>query len=74
MSAENLLLQRILLAQRIMQMPDEELQALVAHLNPQPKEASPEQPLKTRKFGLAKGDYLMREDFDEPLDDFNDYQ
>lgn len=27
----------------------------------------------TRKAGLAKGLIQMREDFDEPLEDFNDY-
>jgi len=30
-------------------------------------------PLKPREFGAAKGFFKMREDFDEPLDDFKEY-
>jgi len=31
---------------------------------------SPKQPLK---FGMMKGNFIMSEDFDEPLEDFKDY-
>jgi len=31
---------------------------------------SPKQPLK---FGMMKGNFVMSEDFDEPLEDFKDY-
>ena len=29
--------------------------------------------LPPRQFGLHKGKYIMAPDFDEPLEDFNDY-
>jgi hypothetical protein len=29
--------------------------------------------IKEREFGCAKGLFTMRDDFDEPLDDFKDY-
>lgn len=29
--------------------------------------------IKQRKFGAAKGFFVMHEDFDEPLEDFKDY-
>jgi hypothetical protein len=28
---------------------------------------------KRRQFGAAKGFFVMRDDFDEPLEDFKDY-
>jgi hypothetical protein len=37
-----------------------------------PKAAPPEQ-LKERKFGCAKGEFWMADDFDAPLEDFKDY-
>jgi subtilisin-like proprotein convertase family protein len=37
-----------------------------------PKAAQWEQK-KERKFGCAKGQFRMAEDFDEPLEDFKDY-
>ena len=30
-------------------------------------------PAKQRQFGAAKGFFVMRDDFDEPLEDFKDY-
>jgi hypothetical protein len=30
-------------------------------------------PVKQRKFGSAKGFFIMHEDFDEPLEDFKEY-
>lgn len=30
--------------------------------------------IKERKFGCAKGLIVMHDDFDAPLDDFNEYQ
>ena len=34
-----------------------------------------EEPKKNKaKFGSAKGMFIMRDDFDEPLEEFNDYQ
>lgn len=30
--------------------------------------------IKERKFGCAKGLIVMHDDFDEPLDDFKEYQ
>lgn len=30
-------------------------------------------PIKRRKFGAAKGFFVMHEDFDKPLDDFKEY-
>lgn len=30
--------------------------------------------LKTREFGFAKGKIKLSKDFDEPLDEFNDYR
>lgn len=29
--------------------------------------------VKERKFGCAKGFFIMHDDFDEPLDDFKEY-
>ncbi len=29
--------------------------------------------IKERKFGCAKGLFIMHDDFDEPLEDFKDY-
>lgn len=34
---------------------------------------TPEQPVKNRKPGSAKGKVWMSDDFDEPLEDFKDY-
>jgi hypothetical protein len=31
------------------------------------------EPLKERVFGCAKGQFVMADDFDEPLEDFKDY-
>jgi len=31
------------------------------------------EPIKTRVFGCAKGQFKMAPDFDEPLEDFKDY-
>ncbi|MGN6440033.1 MAG: type II toxin-antitoxin system VapB family antitoxin [Agriterribacter sp.] len=31
-------------------------------------------PLKTRKAGFAKGMFVMKDGFDDPLEDFKDYQ
>jgi hypothetical protein len=30
-------------------------------------------PLKQREFGSLKGMFVIRENFDEPLEDFNEY-
>ena len=39
-----------------------------------PKQEAKKNPLpKKRQFGCAKGFFQMREDFDEPLDDFKPY-
>lgn len=32
-----------------------------------------ELPVKQRQFGYAKGMFVMKPDFDEPLEDFKDY-
>ncbi|MCA1752807.1 MAG: DUF2281 domain-containing protein, partial [Flavobacteriales bacterium] len=32
-----------------------------------------QKPMKKRKAGLAKGLIKMKDDFDEPLDDFKEY-
>ena len=36
--------------------------------------ASKEKPVRQRQFGAAKGFFVVREDFDEPLEDFKDYR
>jgi len=35
--------------------------------------AKKQNPIKKREFGSAKGFFKMRDDFDEPLEDFKDY-
>lgn len=38
------------------------------------KTKTPKLPLhKQRKFGAAKGFFIMHDDFDEPLEDFKEY-
>ncbi len=39
----------------------------------QSKKSSKKAKLKERKFGCGKGMFVMKADFDEPLDDFKDY-
>ncbi|OFX35116.1 MAG: hypothetical protein A2X08_04915 [Bacteroidetes bacterium GWA2_32_17] len=33
----------------------------------------PSKKKKERKFGCAKGFFIMKDNFDEPIDDFKDY-
>jgi len=74
MSIQQILLQRI---QNLTEAQQQQLLLLLDNLE-MPTTGTglpPFTPLKTpRKPGIAKVDYLMREDFDEPLDDFNNYQ
>lgn len=35
--------------------------------------AKEQKPIQQREFGSAKGFFVLREDFDEPLEDFKDY-
>lgn len=35
--------------------------------------AKEQKPIKQRQFGSAKGFFVMRDDFGEPLEDFKDY-
>lgn len=39
----------------------------------QTKNTNQSQHMVKRKFGYAKGKYVMAADFDEPLEDFKDY-
>jgi hypothetical protein len=48
-----------------------ELEDFVAFLQ---SKAKKEKPIKQRQFGYAKGFFKMQPDFDEPLEDFKDYQ
>lgn len=67
-----------LLITEIYQLP-ENLKAEVFHYidflkknHTQPASSATNEPLK-RKFGSAKGKYQLPDDFDAPLEDFNDY-
>jgi len=37
------------------------------------KKSKPKSTLKTREFGYAKGKIKLSDDFDAPLDEFNNY-
>jgi len=49
----------------------EEVKDFIAFLKQ--KSHRKDEPLRKRQFGAAKGFFKMREDFDEPLEDFKDY-
>lgn len=49
----------------------EEVQDFVAFLKMKVQKQQP--PLKKRQFGAGKGQIIMADDFDEPLEDFKDY-
>lgn len=50
----------------------EEVEHFVDFLKQKSNEAT--RILKTRKAGFAKGTFIMKEGFDDPLEDFKDYQ
>ncbi|MBX2904557.1 MAG: DUF2281 domain-containing protein [Taibaiella sp.] len=49
----------------------EEVKDFIAFLKA--KAQKRDEPMHKRQFGAAKGFFKMREDFDEPLEDFKDY-
>lgn len=62
------------LAEEIASLPanlQEEVQDFVAFLKT--KVQQQQSPLQKRQFGAGKGLIIMRDDFDEPLEDFKDY-
>lgn len=63
------------LFEEIASLPDnlqEEVQDFVAFLKTKAQKQS-QPPLQKRQFGAAKGFFVMRDDFDEPLEDFEEY-
>jgi hypothetical protein len=74
----NLLIMSVseLIAQKVSSLPDEkqaEVLDFVEFLQQKEQSTSYVKPKRPRQFGSAKGMIHMAEDFDEPLEDFEEY-
>lgn len=67
------MMENSLLYYKIMKLPDnlkKEAEDFIEFLNMKSKRPTTD---KKPKFGSAKGTFLIKEDFDEPLEDFKEY-
>ena len=54
-------------------LPDELKEQAEAFISLLKSKANDQQMIKKRRFGAAKGFFIMHDDFDAPLEDFSEY-
>ncbi len=69
----NRFMEDLLLYQQILSLPENLRKELEEFLNSLKKKAEKEDMPKKPHFGSGKGIFKMKEDFDQPLEDFKEY-